>query len=176
MSSVESLEPPSDYIFLQDNDPKHIAKSTKQWLSENNVNVLQWPSQYPDLNPIGNLWRFMKIQIRKRATVNINNLKTICQEEWYKIPTNYWKKLIENYRKRLVAVEVNKVYSTKYQMKIINYFYFPGLLAGPSGIRVRWGIKQWQIRGRKAPRFGLATFGWASCNLCRLCIALGLAV
>ena len=48
------------------------------------------------------------------------------------------------------------------------------LLAGPSGIRVRWGIKQWQIRDRKAPNFGWATFGWVSCNLCPLCIALDL--
>ena len=39
MSSVESLELPSDYIFQQDNDLKHTAKSTKKWLSENNVNV-----------------------------------------------------------------------------------------------------------------------------------------
>ena len=114
MSSVESLELPSDYIFQQDNDPKHPVKSMKKWLSENNVNVLQWPSQSLDLNPIENLWQFLKIQIRKRAPININNLKTIYQEEWYKIPTNYCNKLIENYWKRLVAVEVNKEYSTKY--------------------------------------------------------------
>ena len=63
MSSVENLELPSDYIFQQDNDPKYTAKSTKKSLSENNVNVLQWSSQSPDLNPIGNLWRFLKIQI-----------------------------------------------------------------------------------------------------------------
>ena len=114
MSSDESFELSSDYIFQQDNDLKHTAKSTKKWLSENNVNVLQWPRQFPDLNPIGNSCGFLKIQIRNRALANINNLKTICQEEWYKIPTNYCKKLIVNYWKRLVAVEVNKGYSTKY--------------------------------------------------------------
>ena len=38
MSSFESLEFPSDYIFQQDNDQKHRAKSKKKWLSENNVN------------------------------------------------------------------------------------------------------------------------------------------
>ena len=65
MASVESLELPSDYIFKQDNDPKHTAKSTK-WLSENNGNVLQWLSQSADLNPIGNLRQFFKIQIRKK--------------------------------------------------------------------------------------------------------------
>ena len=108
MSSVENLELPFDYIFQQDKDPKYTAKSTKKWLSENNVNVLEWPNQFPDLNPIGNLWRFLKIQIRKRAPAKINNLKTMCQEECYKIPTNYCKKLNENYWKRFVAVEVNK--------------------------------------------------------------------
>ena len=49
-------------------------------------------------------------------------------------------------------------------------------LAGPSGIHVGWGIKQRQIRSRKAPNFGWATFGWESCKLCPLCIALDLDV
>ena len=49
-----SLDLPSDYIFQQD-DPKHTTKSTKKWLSENNVNVSQWQSQCPDWNPIENL-------------------------------------------------------------------------------------------------------------------------
>ena len=64
MSSVESLELYSDYIFQQDNDPKHNNRSTKKWFSENNVNVLLWPSQSPDLILMGNFWRFLKIQIR----------------------------------------------------------------------------------------------------------------
>ena len=89
MSSVECLELPSYYIFLQDNDSKHTAKSTKKWLSENNVNILQWPNRSPDLNPIGNLWRLLKSHIRKRVPTTINNLKTKCQEEWHKLPTNY---------------------------------------------------------------------------------------
>ena len=38
MSLAESLELPSDYVFQQDNDPKHRTKSTK------NINILQWPN------------------------------------------------------------------------------------------------------------------------------------
>ena len=70
-------------------------------------------------------------------------------------------------------VEKAKKKSTYISFKLS---YFPGLLAGLSGIRVRWGIEQWQIRVQKAPNFSWATFGWASCNLCPLCIALDLVV
>ena len=42
----------NDIIFQQDNDPKYITRITKKWLKDNNVVVLEWPSQSPDLNPI----------------------------------------------------------------------------------------------------------------------------
>uniref|UniRef100_A0A3Q3IX12 Tc1-like transposase DDE domain-containing protein n=1 Tax=Monopterus albus TaxID=43700 RepID=A0A3Q3IX12_MONAL len=39
-------------IFHQDNDPKHAGRATHKWFKDNNVNVLEWRSQSPDLNPI----------------------------------------------------------------------------------------------------------------------------
>uniref|UniRef100_A0A8D0CWF1 Transposase Tc1-like domain-containing protein n=1 Tax=Sander lucioperca TaxID=283035 RepID=A0A8D0CWF1_SANLU len=40
------------WVFQHDNDPKHTARATKEWLRKKHFKVQLWPSQSPDLNPI----------------------------------------------------------------------------------------------------------------------------
>ncbi len=86
----------------------HTAKATKKWLKKKHIKVLEWPSQSPDLNPIENLWRELKVGLAKHQPRNLNDLERICKEEWDKIPTEKCANLVANYKKRLTSVIANK--------------------------------------------------------------------
>ncbi|KAK3571155.1 hypothetical protein QTP86_003671 [Hemibagrus guttatus] len=114
LPSARALKMKRGWVFQHDNDPKHTARATKEWLRKKHFKVLEWPSQSPDLNPIENLWRELKIRVAQRQPQNITALEEICMEEWAKLPATVCKNLVVTYRKRLTSVIANKGYITKY--------------------------------------------------------------
>ncbi|KAI4896389.1 hypothetical protein NFI96_003559 [Prochilodus magdalenae] len=89
LPSARDLKMGRGWVFQHDNDPKHTAKATKDWLKKNHIKVMEWPSQSPDLNPIENLWRELKVRVAKRQPTNLHDLERICKEEWAKIPPDF---------------------------------------------------------------------------------------
>ncbi len=114
LPSVRALKMGRGWVFQHDNDPKHTARKTKEWLRKKHIKVLEWPSQSPDLNPIENLWRELKLRVAQRQPRNLTDLEKICMEEWAKIPPAVCANLVKNYRNRLTSVIVNKGFCTKY--------------------------------------------------------------
>ena len=96
------------------NDPKHTAKTTQEWLRNKSLNVLEWPSQNSDLNPIEHLWRDLKIPVQRRSPSNMTELERICREEWENLSKYRCAKLVASYPRRLKAVIATKGASTKY--------------------------------------------------------------
>jgi hypothetical protein len=84
-ASAEKLGISDNYSFQQDNDPKHTAMKTREWLLCNVRRQLITPPQSPDLNPIENLWHFLDVEIRKSKISNKGDLKRVINEQWAKI-------------------------------------------------------------------------------------------
>lgn len=65
--------------------PVHTARSVKKWLSDNSINLLDWPSSSPDLNVIENCWHILKQKVAATRSTSYDELvatiKRVCVEE-----------------------------------------------------------------------------------------------
>ncbi len=86
LPSADQLFKDADFIFQQDLAPVHTAKSTKSWLNDHGVDVLDWPANSPDLN-IENLWGIVERKMRDKRPKDADELKATVKETWASIPT-----------------------------------------------------------------------------------------
>ena len=117
---MQSLEyyglSPEEIIFQQDNDPKHTSGLATRWFNDNDIIVMKWPAQSPDLNPIEHLWHYLKKKLLEYEVPpkGIHELWERIEKEWNEIPAETCQKLIESMPRRIEAVLKAKGGYTKY--------------------------------------------------------------
>ena len=102
------------WIFQQDNDPKHTSGVVKKFFDSKKINVLQWPSQSPDLNPIEHLWEELQRMCGGLKAKNKEEKFAQLSQKWSEIPQHVITNLIESIPRRYQAVIDSKGFPTKY--------------------------------------------------------------
>lgn len=94
------------FVFQQDNDPKHTAKIVKAEFQKREkaeeLTLMEWPSQSPDLNPIELCWGKMEAQRRHwtKQPTSKPELQRILKDSWAAMDEIFIQKLL----KRMPAV------------------------------------------------------------------------
>lgn len=113
LPSVEKLNL-SEFVFQQDNDPKHTSKITTKFFAENRITKMEWPAQSPDINIIEHCWAFVKKVYSEDPASNLKEAFIKIKQIWENIPKEFIQKLVDSIYERLSEVIRNKGGATDY--------------------------------------------------------------
>jgi len=96
----------SDYIFQQDGAPCHTARVCTRWFQQHNVQLLTWPRNSLDLNPISG---------DAEATGQQDQPYAAIISSWFRVITSAeLGKLVDSMPRRCMAVMKVRGYQTRY--------------------------------------------------------------
>lgn len=104
------------FILMHDNARPHVARIVTDFLQEQEITVLPWPAQSPDLNPIEHAWDMLQRRVL-RVHQNFENraqLFTALSDAWDALPQNELDNLILSMGRRCRAVRNARGGHTRY--------------------------------------------------------------
>jgi hypothetical protein len=108
--------PCGDWVFQQDNASCHTSKRTMQYLQARNVDIMAWPANSADLNPIENLWALLKRRLHSMGAHSKQELLTHIS--LISLDKSYWdpicQSLVHSMPHRVAAVIRSRGGCTKY--------------------------------------------------------------
>lgn len=101
---------PNGFRIYQDNDSKHVSKSTKEWMQQKNLldKIMKTPASSPDINPIENVWAAMKLYLTKTVKPKKKEeLVAGIRDFWNGLSADGCQKFIDHIHKVIPAVVLN---------------------------------------------------------------------
>ena len=96
-----------DYILQEDNAPCHVGAYSRWFKMKTMTNTFdRWPSQSPDLNPIENVWAYLRNRLDERESdvSTLSDLERVLKEEWYGLTPEYLNNLVGSMSKRCQSI------------------------------------------------------------------------
>lgn len=94
---MENLYPLRDFSYQHDNHPTHLTFEVFD--EDENIEIIDFPTYSPDLNPVENVWSTLKYKVACDAPESEDELKRSLKKNWKRITK------IENLRPYLETLE-----------------------------------------------------------------------
>ena len=103
-------------IWMDDGAAYHTSKKVQEWSRLHGLKRMDWPAQSPDLNPIENLWRIIKIRVsaRRHQIHTIEAMEQAITKEWKLLKEEDYRRCIESMPRRIELVIKAKGGAIKY--------------------------------------------------------------
>jgi len=96
-----------NWEFQEDNDPKHLSKLAKEWKTKHRIQRMDWPSMSPDINPIENVWKLLKMNLANKNLRTYKSLVSAIKKEWKAFPKDLTTNLVRSMKNRVSDVISN---------------------------------------------------------------------
>lgn len=100
--------------FQQDNASCHVSKSSREFMALRNIHPIEWPPNSPDLNPIENVWGWMKQELSMMILKDYDDSTRKIESLWDQLTHEYLTSLIDSMDDRINQCIKSNGYQTEY--------------------------------------------------------------